>query len=392
MIQLQERREPSSFSLFNLGFRPFFLAGAISAVILIAVWLVMYRQGYQPNYYNIGVYWHAHEMIFGFSMAIIAGFLLTAVRTWTNVQTPFGWSLGIIFLVWLIARIFPLISAVPDTLIAITDLLFIPLVALGIGLPIVRSKNYRNLLFLPLLTAFFIANLLMHLELLGVTEGTANLGIQLGLSLVIMVITIIGGRVIPFFTEKGVSGVSCKRFSLVEKLIIPTTALWVISSLTGYTPAIALISGITGIMSLIRIAGWFDTRIFKVPLVWILQLSYAFITVGFFLYALSLYDLVSQSVAYHAFAAGGIGGLTLGMMARVSLGHTGRKLATGPMMVSAFVLMLLAALIRVCIDLLSFAYLTSLHISGALWCIAWILFIIKYTPILIKPRVDGIYG
>lgn len=392
MIQLQERREPANFSLFNLGFRPFFLAGAISAVILVAVWLVIYSQGYQPAYYNYGVYWHAHEMIFGFSIAIIAGFLLTAVKTWTNVQTPYGWSLGALFLIWLIARLMSLSTTIPGSVIAITDLLFIPLVALGIGWPIARSKNYRNLLFLPLLSGFFIANLLMHLELLGLTENTANLGIQMGLFLVIMVITVIGGRVIPFFTEKGVSGVNCKRYPLLEKLIIPSSLLWIICSLTGYTPLMLIITIILGVMNLIRISGWFNAKIRTVPLVWILQLSYAFITIGFFLYALSLYGVISQSVALHAFAAGGIGGLTLGMMARVSLGHTGRKLETGPMMISAFMFMLLAALVRVGIDVIPLPHAASLHLSGSLWCLAWILFLIKYTSILIKPRTDGVYG
>ncbi|MAY42311.1 MULTISPECIES: NnrS family protein [unclassified Neptuniibacter] len=392
MIQLQERREPSSFSLFNLGFRPFFLAGAISAAVLVGLWLIALSQGYQPNYYQIGVYWHAHEMIFGFSVAIIAGFLLTAVKTWTNVQTLYSWPLAGLFLLWLSARILPIFSETPATIVAAVDLAFLPLVAISIAWPIIRSKNYRNLVFVPVLTAFFIANLLFHLELLGIAESTAEHGIQLGLLLVIMVITIIGGRVIPFFTERGVEGVKCKKYPLLEKIIIPTSILWILISLSEFKTAIAAISLILGLMNLVRISGWMSPKIFKVPLVWILQVSYMFIVMGFFLYALSLFEIVSQSVAFHAFATGGIGGLTLGMMARVSLGHTGRKLATSPMIVTAFILMIISSLLRVGIDLIPLPYMSTLHLAGSLWILAWILFVIKYTPILIKPRVDGVYG
>lgn len=392
MIQLQERREPSRFSLFNLGFRPFFLAGAMSAAVLVGLWLLAFDQGYKPDYYQFGVYWHAHEMIFGFSVAIIAGFLLTAVKTWTNVQTLYSWPLAALFVLWLTARILPAFPSVPANIIAVTDLVFLPLVAISIAWPIVRSKNYRNLVFVPVLTTFFIANLLIHLELLGSTIGTANLGIQLGLFLVIMVITIIGGRVIPFFTEKGVAGVQCKKYSLIEKVIIPTSILWIAVSLTEYTIAIAAISLVLGLMSLIRVCGWLSPKIFTVPLVWILQLSYLFIVMGFFLYALSLYDVISQSAAFHAFATGGIGGLTLGMMARVSLGHTGRKLATSPIIITAFILMMLSSVLRVGIDLIPLPYIQTLQLAGGLWILAWVLFVIKYTPILIKPRVDGVYG
>ncbi|WP_067982471.1 NnrS family protein [Neptuniibacter pectenicola] len=392
MIQLQERREPSSFSLFNLGFRPFFLAGALSAVILITLWLVIYSRGYQPNYYGLGIHWHAHEMLFGFSIAIIAGFLLTAVRTWTNVQTLYGWPLAALFALWLLARLLPAFESVPHMLIALTDLAFIPLVAVSIAWPIIKSQNYKNLLFVPILLSFFIANLLVHLELMGLTEGTLAKGIHLGLFLIIMVISIIGGRVIPFFTEKGVAGTQSTKYAFIERTIIPLTALWVISTLTHYTIVIAVLSAALGMMNLIRLWGWFSRKIFAVPLVWILQLSYLFVIIGYLFYPLSLLDLLNPSIAYHAFAVGGIGGLTLGMMSRVSLGHTGRPLAAGPMMITAFVLLMLSALLRISIDIMPLSYTGTLHLSGSLWIIAWLLFLIKYTSILIKPRVDGLYG
>lgn len=392
MMQLQEKHTPHPFSLFNLGFRPFFLGGAISAALLIGLWLVIYSRGYQPGYYSYGVYWHAHEMLFGYTLAIIAGFLLTAVRNWTSIQTPHGKPLALLFLLWLCARLMPLFGSLPPELVAIVDLSFAPMLAGAIGWPIIRSGNYRNLIFIPLLLAFFIANSLVHLQLLGITTGTADLGFQLALFLVITIISLIGGRVIPFFTERGVQGVNCRRFSWIEKGIIPLTLLWLICSLTPWQPVTLFLSGLLAVVHLVRLAGWFNPAILRVPLVWILQLGYLFIVLGFALYTLTLADMLSKSIAYHAFAAGGIGGLTLGMMARVSLGHTGRPLQVPPLIICAFVLMLLSAVIRVSVIALPLPYLASLHLSGSLWVLSWILFVAYYLPILVKPRVDGVYG
>ena len=392
MIPIGEPRKSSPFALFNLGFRPFFLFGAVAAVILLGLWLVFYSSGLGVGYYSNTMYWHAHEMLFGFSMAIIAGFLLTAVRNWTNVQTPFGNTLAGIFLLWLAARILPFIPDMPGEVVAVIDLAFAPVVAVGIGIPIIRSGNYRNLMFIPILAAFFAANLMVHLETLGVTSNTAMSGLHLALYLVVMVITVIGGRVIPFFTERGVEGVSCSRYSWVEKTILPATALWLISMLTSYNTLQITTSAVLALLSAVRLYGWFSPAIFKVPLVWILQLGYLFIPLGYALTALAAAGQTSGSIAIHSFAAGAIGLITLGMMARVSLGHTGRPLAVTPMIVAAFVLMTLAAVIRVSITHLPIPYLAGLHLSGTLWMLAWILFLVRYLPILVKPRADGLFG
>lgn len=392
MIPIGEPRKSSPFALFNLGFRPFFLFGAVAAVVQLGLWLVFYSSGLGVGYYSNTMYWHAHEMLFGFSLAIVAGFLLTAVRNWTNVQTPFGNTLAGIFFLWLAARILPFVPGIPGEVIAAIDLAFAPVVAIGIGIPIIRAGNYRNLMFIPILAAFFAANLMIHLETLGVTSNTAMNGLHLALYLVVMVITVVGGRVIPFFTERGVEGVSCSRYSWIEKTILPATALWLLSMLTSYGTLQIITSSVLALLSAIRLYGWFNLAIFKVSLVWILQLGYIFIPLGYALTALAAAGQVSSSIAIHSFAVGGIGLITLGMMARVSLGHTGRPLAVTPMIVAAFVLMTLAAIIRVSITYLPIPYLAGLHLSGTLWMLAWILFLIRYLPILIKPRADGLFG
>ena len=392
MIPLQEPRKPGAFALFYLGFRPFFLLGALFALLLIGHWLGAFQSGWTPTYFQAGVFWHAHEMLFGFSLAIIAGFLLTAVRNWTNVQTPFGWTLAGIVAVWLIARILPFIPQVPGSLIALMNLGFPVLVALGIGVPIVRSGNHRNLIFVGALVGFFIAALLVHLQLMGITTATLQTGLHLSLYLVVLIIVVIGGRVIPFFTERGIGDVTCHRTSWLEKALIPLTVAWLVCQLLLPGIIAAGLSLLLAVLQLIRLAGWYQKALWKHPLLWILHGGYGFIVLGFFLQAAAQFGVLNPSIALHAFTVGGIGGLTLGMMARVSLGHTGRPLQVTRMIQIAFICMLLGAVLRIGVDLLPVPYYTALHISGGFWMLAWLLFLIRYVPILIKPRADGLWG
>jgi len=392
MIPLQEPRKPHPFSLFNLGFRPFFLLGALVALTFIGHWLGALKSGWQPDYFGTGIYWHAHEMLFGFSLAIIAGFLLTAVRNWTNVQTPYGWPLAGIVAVWLIARLLPFIPQVPDSLIALMNLGVPLLVALGIGIPILRAGNYRNLVFIIALAGFFIASLLVHLQLLGITENTLRSGLFMALYLVVLIIVVIGGRVIPFFTERGIGDVSCTRYSWLEKALIPLTVFWLLTQLLLPGIVAAVLSLTLFGLQLIRLRGWYQPALWQHPLLWILHGGYAFIVLGFGLQALAQLEVITSTIALHAFAVGGIGGLTLGMMARVSLGHTGRPLQVNTLMIIAFGCMLASALVRISVEWLPLPWFTLLHISGGLWMLAWLLFLIRYLPILIKPRADGLWG
>ncbi|MCV6588240.1 MAG: NnrS family protein [Marinobacterium sp.] len=392
MIPLQEPRKPHPFSLFNLGFRPFFLFGALAALLLIGHWLGALVTGWTTPYFQAGLWWHSHEMLFGFSLAIISGFLLTAVRNWTNVQTPYGWTLAGIFAVWLLCRILPFIPAIPDTLIALFNIGFPLLVALGIGVPIVRAGNYRNLVFLVALLGFTLAAVLIHLQLLGITTNTLQGGLHLALYLVVLIIVVIGGRVIPFFTERGIGDVSCTRYSTLEKVIIPLTLVWLLSQLLLPGPLAAAISLTLAALQIIRLYGWYQPAIWQHPLLWILHCGYSFIMLGFALLGLAQLGFINQSIALHAFAVGGIGSLTLGMMARVSLGHTGRPLKVTRLICLAFLMMLVSAVLRVCALWLPLAYIPTLHVAGTFWIMAWLLFLLHYSPILIRPRADGLWG
>lgn len=395
-MQIQEPYQSNHFALFNLGFRPFFLFAAVSSLLLMLHWLMLLGSGQATySYYQISQLWHGHEMLFGYAVAVVSGFLLTAVRNWTSIQTPFGAKLAGLFLLWLAARLLPVISEfvvpIPPLLIAITDLLFLPLVALSIGLPIIRSGNYKNLIFTAILIAMTIANLLIHLQLLGITDSTLARGMDLELGLIVVVMVVMGGRVIPFFTERALA-FEAKRFSWIERSVIPLAVGWLIADLLQISLVAMLLAALSAVLNLIRLAGWFKRRMIRNPLIWILHVAYLFIPLGFALKAIAGVIQLPPYIATHAFAAGAIGAMTLGMMARVALGHTARPLKLAKITVAAFILMVIAGVVRVFLPMIPELHTMAIHISGGLWIVAWGLFLVPYTPILLKPRIDGQFG
>ncbi|NVK44136.1 MAG: NnrS family protein [Oceanospirillaceae bacterium] len=391
MIPLQERRVPSAFSLFNLGFRPFFIAAALSGAGLISTWLLSWPSNNPSPYFMSAIHWHAHEMLFGFTLAVIAGFLLTAVRNWTSIQTLRGPWLAALTMLWAAGRITPLLP-LPPWSVALTDLLFLPLLAAALAWPILKARNYRNLVFLALLAGLFAGNLLVHLEQLGVAVATARPGLHAALYLVVAMMLLMGGRVIPFFTERGLDSFKARRQPRLERLVLPLALLWALCwSLEWQIPALLLSAANLGLHTR-RQYGWLQAQIGRVPLLWILHLGYLFISLGFALQLLSPLLGWSPSVPLHAFAAGAIGSLTLGMMARVSLGHTGRELAIPRGIGTAFALMGLAGLLRVTLPLTPLPYSVSLQLAGGCWILAWLLFLFRYASMLCRPRVDGLYG
>ena len=381
-----------SFALFALGFRPFFLAAGVAAVTLLSIWLFLYSAGGRESTYYGSVGWHGHEMLFGFAVAVISGFLLTAVRNWTSIPTLSGKPLAALAGLWLLGRILPFFpEALPSWLIATTDFLFLPIVAIALSVPLLKSGMKRNLIFIAVLLAMALANLLIHLQQLGFTNNTAALGTTLIINLIILLITIMGGRVIPFFIERALPGATVKRWRSIEVLAITTVLALVVADLFPSAGPITLVIALFAAASHgVRYVGWHNHRLWSVPLLWVLFSSYGWIIIGFLLKALAASGSVSPFLALHAFTVGGIGMLTLGMMARVSLGHTGRKMAAGRLLVLAFFLINLAALVRVLFPLaLPEFYPHFIYLSGGLWIGAFLLFTIAYTPVLTRPRVDG---
>jgi len=377
--------------IFALGFRPFFLLAGWLAILLMAFWVPVFVGGVASDIYYAQIDWHSHEMIFGYTVAVIAGFLLTAVRNWTNTPTPSGLPLAGMGALWLIARILPILVAIfPRWLITAADLAFLPTLVTGIAVPLLQNKEKQNLIFLPLLAVLWSADLLVHADVLGLAPNLARKGVFLGLDVIILVIVIMGGRVIPFFTERALS-VVLKRWRIVEWLSPVSVVLFLLTEL--FVPdsvTSASLAALAACANGARLAGWYTPRYWRVPLLWVLHLGYGWIILGFYLKAGTAVGLVPPQFTIHAFTVGGIGVLTLGMMARVSLGHTGRPLKVGAAMTTAFVLINLAAVGRGLLPPFFPQFFSQLIVaSGAFWIAAFTIFIIVYTPILIQPRVDG---
>ena len=378
--------------LFALGFRPFFLLAAIFAIVTMADWLLMYLGGADVASYYGGIDRHPHEMIFGYTAAVVAGFLLTAVRNWTSIPTATGGSLAALAALWLAARIMPFFPhALPASLIAVVDVAFLPVLAAVLAVPLVRAGQKHNLIFLPILLAFAAANLLVHLQELGYTANSARPGTFFGLDLIVLIIVIMGGRVIPFFTERALAGATPKRWPAVEWLSPISALAFAIVDLALPNSLLAgAVAALAAVANGVRFSGWYTNRFWAVPLLWVLHLGYAWVVVGFFLRALAAFGAVAPEFTIHAFTVGGIGVLTLGMMARVSLGHTGRPLKPAAVVAFAFVLVNLAAFGRGILPIIFppiFPQLIAL--SGICWIAAFAIFLVVYAPILTQPRIDG---
>ncbi len=386
-----QRIPENTFSLFALGFRPFFLAAGAAAVVLLLAWMYILSSATPlQTYYGVAG-WHSHEMLFGFVSAVIAGFLLTATRNWTSVQTLSGAKLGALVVLWLAARVVALFPhVIPGWLIAGIDLIFVPLLALSLALPIIKADKKPQLIFVAILMTMFVANLLVHLHVLGVMQDVFDVGIRLALNSVLLIIVIMAGRVLPFFTERGAPGAEPKKWRWIEYgAIASMLTLLVMDLFFPDSQLRTVVLALLFIFHAIRLWGWYSMLVWRVPLLWVLHLGYLWLVIGFAFEAVASFSSQYEVLAMHCYAAA-IGVLCLGMMARVSLGHTGRKLQAAKVMAWAFGMINIAMLIRVFAPLLLIEWSTpAVVISGILWAGAFLIFLFVYVPILFYARVDG---
>ncbi len=389
--------------LLEGGFRIFFLSAAIYAALTMILWTTELMGLSSLSDGNLAMplsLWHAHELIFGFIVAVVAGFLTTAVPVWTGTPRVRGPELGFIYLLWLAGRIVLAVSGdLPALMVALIDISFIPLLAAVIAKRIIAKKMWRNLGFVPLLLAIMAGNILFHLEMAGWTEDTASAGIQLAIGLLILMTVIIGGRVIPVFTSNwrkrsGMEGLAASpvwigRATILSCLIaVIADAFPVQDTLTG------ILNIVAGFFILFRLSKWRSWETFSDPLVCVLHVGYALMGLGFLVESLFfLTDLLPQILAQHVFTIGGLGVMVLGMMSRIALGHTGRPLNISPVITLTYGLILLSLASRVLPTLiLPDFYDIGLRIAGASWVLAWLLYLVIYIPILLAPRPDGKAG
>lgn len=398
MMQITDlNKEQQITPLFRLGFRPFFLAGALFSVIAIVLWLLMYRGTVSFMPLGGGYWWHIHEMIFGFGCAIIAGFLLTAVQNWTGLPGVRGKVLAGLFFLWLAGRIgllFP--DVLGSSLTTFIDLAFLPCVAYILGKPIVAIKQYRNLFFVPLLTIFTIANAEMHASIYYPETVSTQYAGYAGVMLVTLLISVMAGRVAPMFTANGTKTTKATPLPWLDKLtngsLALVTILLLLHPVIGMNNFyIGVILILAGIFQAIRWLRWRPWITLGVPLLWSLHFSIKAMAFGLTLLGLSyLIPEIPSSHVWHLITVGGIGGVILAMISRVSLGHTGRMLQPPKLMSLAFAAMVVASIVR------SFGpwgfpekTMMFIDISGFFWILAFTLFVFFYGPMLLKPREDG---
>jgi len=382
--------------MLSAGFRPFFLAAALWAALAVPLWLAAYTAGLVlPTRFAPSV-WHAHEMIFGFAAASIAGFLLTAIPNWTGRLPLQGLPLAMLALLWVLGRIGVMISAeIGAPIAAVADLCF-PLVFLAVVTrEILAGKNWRNLPMVSALSLLFVGNLLVHLDTLGLAD-TAEFGNRIGIMTVLMLISLVGGRIIPSFTRNWLAKfrpqieapVPEGRFDLVAMAGtgVALTA-WVIAPEAAVT---FWVLAAAGIALALRLSRWRGLHTAREPLILILHFGYAWLAFGLLLLALDgIFEIVPTAAALHALTVGAIGTMTLAVMTRASLGHTGHPLTAGPVTKTAYVLVTSAAVLRVLSPLVGEHAEATLWLAGVFWTGAFGLFAIFYGRILIRSRIPG---
>jgi uncharacterized protein involved in response to NO len=380
--------------LWRLGFRPFFLGAALFAVLAAGLWAVAYAGwlgGLAPR--GGWLAWHMHEMPFGFVTAVIAGFLLTAVQAWTGSPGLRGRWLAAVFALWLAARVGWLWPGLPWPVLVALELVFLPAVAARVGWQLWRVKQRRNYPLVALLVLLALTDALALEALAAGDFERLRRAVWAALWLIGTVIAIVGGRVIPFFTERGLqlsAPLAPRRW--LEALAHGGLPLLAGLALAGVGLApdrrLAPLFALLGIAHALRLARWLRPGILRVPLLWSLHLAYAWLVVA--LLALAAWHLglpILGSAALHLFTIGTVGGLILSMMARVSLGHTGRALQPPALMPLAFGAVALAAAVRA--GLAGTAPRLAVVLSAMLWCLGFGLFAWCYAPMLSRPRIDG---
>jgi uncharacterized protein involved in response to NO len=365
LLRVEEppRAPEQRFALFALGFRPFYLLASAFAALSIPLWALQFS-GLLPRPYLSGPLWHAHEMLFGFTLAVIVGFLFTAGRNWTDQPTPTGWKLA--------------------SLAALAA-------AIALAIPFVKAKNKRNYFFVGLLVLLAIAAAFIHLSHLGLASAPAWLGVQIALDVVLFILCVMGGRVIPMFTNNGVPGADATRRPHVEKAALASVLALLATDAVGLNGwPLSLVAIVACVAHAWRWALWQPWKTRRAPLVWVLHLAYLWIPVHLLLRAFGELGLVTPSLATHALTVGAVGGLVIGMMTRTARGHTARPLRADRCETTCYVLVLLAALARVAVPLV--APEQTVHAvlaSAALWSAGFGLYAVRYWPVLSRPRLDG---
>jgi uncharacterized protein involved in response to NO len=397
MTAIPRYRSHAGPVILSAGFRPFFLGASIWAAVAIPLWLGVYAEGLALPTNLAPPIWHAHEMVFGYAAATVAGFLLTAIPNWTGRMPLQGRALAILVLLWVIGRLGVLLSGeIGAPAAAVADLCFPAVFLAVIAREILAGKNWRNLPMLGALSLLLLGNLLVHLGALDLAD-TAELGNRIGLVTLLMLISLVGGRIVPSFTRNWLTKarpeaappVPAGRFDLAALVVTGLALLiWTIAPDAAPTPWAVLAAGIAVAL---RLSRWRGLHAVPEPLLLILHVGYGWLALGLLLLGLNgLTDTLPATTALHALTVGAVGTMTLAVMTRASLGHTGRPLSAGPVTKTIYGLITVAALLRILSPLAGDRIDLALGLSGAAWSCAFGLFAVFYGFVLMRPRVrDG---
>ncbi len=377
-------------ALFSFGFRPFFLFGSLWAATAMAIWIMALTGVIELWSRFDPVSWHAHEFLFGYLGAVLAGFLLTAVPNWTGRLPMIGWRLAMLFGLWCAGRAAVLISTLLPAGVAVTiDLAFPVVLGLVILREIIAGQNWRNLIVLLLLSAFTLANALFHVEHMNGGVAAQSYALRLGLATAIMMISVIGGRIIPSFTRNWLARnnhlarpappmLIFDKGTLLASVVI--LAAWIARPEHLMTSLLLVLFGLAHAARLVR---WQGHHTFGEPLVWILHLSYAFIPLGAFaLAADNLIGMSSSAAPQHVWMAGAIGSMTLAVMSRASLGHTGQDLRANGATLAIYICLIASVLTR----WLAGDIPQLIQLSAILWMAAFGGFALAYGPCLSRRK------
>ncbi|MGE0735897.1 MAG: NnrS family protein [Alphaproteobacteria bacterium] len=383
-------------TFFAQGFRPFFLAAGLWSAVALAIWIGVLVIGFElPSRFD-AMTWHIHEMLFGYVMAAIAGFLLTAVPNWTKRLPVGGWPLAGLAGLWLLGRIASLCSAlVPAGAAIAADMAFPVVLVAVIAREIIVGRNWRNLPMIIPVAVLGVANLLTHHEAAGDSGMPSGIGWRLALAAVLILISVVAGRIVPSFTRNWLMKRRASELPAVHGLIDRCALGSLHAGLLGWAILpnfqpfgwLLLAAGAANLWRLLR---WRGLATFAEPLVLILHVGYAWLAIGIALLGLSLLDLgIAQSAAIHALTAGAIGTMTLAVMTRATLGHTGRELTAGRWTAAIYLLVTAAAVVRVIAALANDWTLPLFIVAASLWVAAFGLFAIHYGPMLLLPKRPG---
>jgi len=384
------------FTIFESSYRPFFILAATSSLFYMTIWTLFYTFKLPLNFEDISpTMWHAHEMLFGYTMAVIAGFLLTIEKYWLGKNIDSKSILVALVVLWILARVsifLTVITDIPYEIGAIFDCLFIVILTIRVSYPIINHRAWDKMGLVAHIAIIAAANIVFYLGMDGLVSNGQYLGIYSALYLVISIILLMGRRMIPIFIRNGLEfKFEPKNWRVIDILSLVFFVMFFILDLFFTSAkAVSIISGILALIYSIRLFGWYSNKIWSKPLLWVLFVAYAWIAVGFGLKFLSLYLNIPDFLPLHSFTYGGIGIMTIGFMSRVILGHTGRDVFEPPKILFwIFSILFTGAIVRVIFPLLDISrYQIWIGASQLLWILSFLIFAVVYLPMLFKPGIE----